>query len=336
MSAYHVVLHQAESIITASSEKKAAVPRQAARFLKWYCYFFTVACLCQCLFATGLMAQTEKASEAPALRVDALLWKIDGNGLKAPSYLFGTIHLICEYDVVMSKATRRAFAQSKQLAMEIDIEKTQENDLTSLLGKGAMMRGDTTLEMLLDTADMALITNFFRDSLGIPFMPPMNRIKPTFLSTMLLQGEQDCEQTSYEEEFVQLARRQKKPTLGIETVEEQLALFDYLTYKQQAEMLVSDLKSSMNPAAQDNSLPQVTELYKQGKITELLDLLRSEEAENFEEVLLNKRNRAWIPILERTMRQKPTFIAVGAGHLAGEQGVINLLRKRGYKLTPIK
>jgi hypothetical protein len=220
--------------------------------------------------------------------------------------------------------------------MEIDMGKVDEN-LMSLLDKGAMMRGDTTLEMLLDTSDMALVTNFFRDSLGTPFMPPMNRIKPTFLSTMLLQGEQDCEQTSYEEEFVALARRQKKPTLGIETVEEQLALFDYLTYKQQAEMLVNDLKSSINASSQDNnSMQRVTELYKQGKITELLELLRSEEAENFEEILLNKRNRAWIPFLERIMQKKSTFIAVGAGHLAGVQGVINLLRKRGYALTPMK
>lgn len=283
------------------------------------------------------VVQQKVLPEAAELRVNALLWKIEGNGLKAPSYLFGTIHLICEYEVVMSKATRRAFAQSKQLAMEIDMGNVEENSLMSLLDKGAMMRGDTTLEMLLDTASMALITVFFRDSLGVPFMPPMNRIKPTLLSTMLLQGEQDCEQTSYEEEFVRLAKKQNKPTLGIETVEEQLALFDYLSYKQQAEMLVSDLKSTMNPASvQDNSLQSVTELYKQGKITELLDLLRSEEAEDFEEALLNKRNRTWIPILERMMRSKPTFIAVGAGHLAGAQGVISLLRKAGYRLTPIK
>lgn len=331
-----MISYQAKFIITAPFGKKGVVVVRSVGVFNSLCYLVIAVCLLCSSLVAGLMAQTAKVSESPALRVDALLWKIEGNSLKAPSYLFGTIHLICESDVVMSKATRRAFAQSKQLAMEIDMEKTQENDLMSLLDKGAMMRGDTTLEMLLDTSDMALIANFFQDSLGIPFMPPMNRIKPTFLSTMLLQGEQDCEQTSYEEEFVRLARQQKKPTLGIETVEEQLALFDYLTYKQQADMLVSDLKSNMNPAAQDNALPKVTELYKQGKITELLDLLRSEEAENFEEVLLNKRNRAWIPILERTMRQKPTFIAVGAGHLAGEQGVINLLRKRGYKLTPMK
>jgi hypothetical protein len=304
-----------------------------------------VRCVQCCAIVTAILfchqahfahAQSASSPEPAELRVNALLWKIEGNGLKTASYLFGTIHLICEHDVVMSKATRRAFAQSKQLAMEIDMGKVDEN-LMSLLDKGAMMRGDTTLEMLLDTADMALVTNFFRDSLGTPFMPPMNRIKPTFLSTMLLQGEQDCEQTSYEEEFVALARRQKKPTLGIETVEEQLALFDYLTYKQQAEMLVNELKSSINASSQDNnSMQRVTELYKQGKITELLELLRSEEAENFEEILLNKRNRAWIPILERIIQKKSTFIAVGAGHLAGMQGVINLLRKRGYALTPMK
>lgn len=281
----------------------------------------------------------QSSAEASAPRVDALLWKIDGHGLKAVSYLFGTIHMICEHDVVMSKATRRAFGATKQLAMEIDMGAMNDGNIFSVLDKGALMRGDTTLEMLLDTADMGMVTMYFQDSLGTPFMPPMNRIKPMFLSTMLLQGEQDCEQTSYEEEFVRMARRQKKPTLGIETVEEQLALFDYLSYKQQAEMFVRELKSIIYPATtapDDPNLQSITELYKQGKITELLELLRTEEAGNFEEVLLNKRNRAWIPIVEKMIRAKATFIAVGAGHLAGEQGVINLLRKQGYTLTPLR
>ncbi len=287
------------------------------------------------------VAQQLVSPELSVLRVNTLLWKIDGKGLKAPSYLFGTIHLICQEDVVISRATRRAFAATRQLAMEIDMGNAGETNMLDMLDKGAMMRGDTTLEMLLDTADMGLITSFFQDSLGMPFMPPMNRIKPMFLSTMLLQGEQDCEQTSYEEEFVALARRQKKPTLGIETAEQQLALFDYLSYKEQAAMLVSDLKSSMTPMAASSSAPDmtlqsVTELYKQGKITELLETLRSEEAGAFEDVLLNNRNRAWIPIIEAMIQKKATFIAVGAGHLAGEQGIVHLLRKQGYRLTPMK
>ncbi len=272
------------------------------------------------------------------LPVNSLLWKIDGNGLKAPSYLFGTIHLICENDVVMSKATKRVFSQTKQLAMEIDMGNVEGGDMFGLLEKGALMKGDTTLEMLLDTASMEFVRAYFQDSLGVPLFPPMNRMKPMFLGTMLLEGEQECEQTSYEEEFVSLAKKQKKPTLGIETVEEQLALFDYLPYKQQAEMLVGDLKSMMNPSTEASglSLQSVTKLYKEGKISDLLELLRTQEAGEFEEVLLNRRNRAWIPILERMIRSKSTFIAVGAGHLAGEQGVINLLRKQGFRLTPVR
>lgn len=289
------------------------------------------------LLAMGTLLSQESTLSQPIV-VNSLLWKIEGNGLKSPSYLFGTIHLICENDVVMSRATKYAFGATKQLAMEIDMGKFEGNDMFDLLQKGALMKGDTTLEMLLDTASMELLRTYFQDSLGVPLFPPMNRIKPMFLATMLLQGEEECAQTSYEEEFVSLARKQKKATLGIETVEEQLALFDYLPYKQQAEMLVGDLKSMMNPtvSAEMVNLQSITALYKEGKISELLNVLRTQEAGEFEEVLLNRRNRSWIPILERMMRIKPTFIAVGAGHLAGEQGIINLLRKRGFRLTPVR
>jgi uncharacterized protein len=82
---------------------------------------------------------------------------------------------------------------------------------------------------------------------------------------------------------------------------------------------------------------KMVELYKQQNLQGLYAMtLKSEfELENQQELLLNQRNRRWIPLLEGQMAEKPTFVAVGAAHLAGEQGVIALLRKQGYTLTPI-
>lgn len=307
-----------------------------ATMMKYIIIFTAVIVVSQFLTIEMLRSQVSRASQP--IIVNSLLWKIEGNGLRAPSYLYGTIHLICEHDVAIGKSIRHAFKATKQLAMEIDMGKLDNGDMFDVLQKGALMKGDTTLEMLLDTTSMEFLRAYFQDSLGVPLFPPMNRIKPMFLATMLLQEEAECKQTSYEEEFVVLARKQKKSTLGIETVEEQLALFDYLSYKQQAEMLVKDLKSVMNPDTPTEviNLKSITVLYKEGKISELLNVLRTQEAGEFEEVLLNRRNRSWIPILERMIRLKPTFIAVGAGHLAGEQGIINLLRKQGFTLTPVR
>jgi hypothetical protein len=290
-------------------------------------------------------SSTNSIKSNDSSRIDALLWQISGNSLKQPSYLFGTIHLICKNDVVMPRETKRCFAASKQLALEFDLSKVNEQTMMEAMDEGVLMRDGTTLRQLLDSAEFALIDRYFIDSVGMS-LRLMERFKPMVVSMFLMQtGGSECEETSYEEEFMRLAKKKKIPIVGVETMQKQLELFDRISYKAQAQMLVEEIKSVMNPQPSSVSaldLTQVTNLYKQGKISELLDAMREEtiksapQGSNFEEILLNERNRAWIPVMEKMIRSKATFIAVGAGHLAGEQGVVSLLRKRGYMLSPLR
>jgi uncharacterized protein len=333
-------------------------------------YTFAMLLLTFASYAAPLVnAQSASAiaQDVPELPVRSLLWKITGNGLAKPSYLFGTIHLICENEVVISAATKRAFAETKQLAMEIDMgasmlpsggamndamNNAMNNDISKLLlspDKGVLMRGDTSVRDLLDSADYALLTRFVRDSVGIA-LTLLERFKPLFITTMFLldDGDGACKQTSYEEAFVRLAKQSKKPTLGIETAEQQLGFFDSIPYKQQAAMLMEDVKERLEPLQQstvvgkihasETSMKRITELYKRGDISTLVEEMHITTGENsqFETILLQQRNRAWMPILERIVRQKPTFIAVGAAHLPGKQGVIHLLRQQGYTLSPVQ
>lgn len=293
-------------------------------------------------------AQTIKQSaNTDSTRIDALLWQVSGNGLSSPSYLFGTIHLICKNDIVMPQATKRCLAASKQLALEFDLSKVNEKTMMSAMDEGVLMRDGITLRQLLDSTSYVLLDKYFIDSVGMS-LRMMERFKPMVLSMMLLEAggsESECEETSYEEEFMEIAKKQKKPIVGVETMQQQLELFDRIPYKEQAMMLLEEIKSALNPqpnAANALNLTHITTLYKQGKISELVDAMRAETVKSmpngtqFEEILLNERNRAWIPKIEMMMRKKATFIAVGAGHLAGTQGVVSLLRKRGYMLSPLK
>jgi uncharacterized protein YbaP (TraB family) len=305
-----------------------------------YLYFFSFLCLC----TPFLLAQPSPTPDST--RIDALLWQISGNGLKQPSYLFGTIHLICKEDVVMPRATKRCFAASRQLALEFDISKAGEQAMMAAMDKGVLMRDGTTLRDLIDSADFALLDRYFLDSAGMS-LKMMERFKPMFLSMFLMESGSECEETSYEEEFSRIAKQQKKPIVGVETMQQQLELFDRIPYKEQATMLVEEIKSIVQPSANKPAatvdLASITTLYKQGRISELLDAMREESIKgasgggtSFEEILLNERNRAWIPILDKMMRSKATFVAVGAGHLAGTQGVVSLLRKQGFVLTPLR
>ncbi len=290
------------------------------------------------------------AQNTDTTRIDALLWQISGNGLAKPSYVFGTIHLICKSDVVMPRATKRCLASAKQLALEFDLSKADESAMMNALDAGILMRDGATLRQFLDSNQYALIDRYFRDSVGMS-LPLMERFKPMAISMMIMQASNDgaCEETSYEEEFMRIAKRKRIPVVGVETMQKQLELFDRIPYKDQAMMLFNEIQSAYTPVSESKpsalDLRFVTQLYKQGKISELLQAMRDETLLStpngmsntmFEEIMLNERNRAWIPVMEGMMRSKVTFFAVGAAHLAGEQGVVHLLRKRGFTLSPMK
>ena len=167
----------------------------------------------------------------------------------------------------------------------------------------------------------------------------LERMKPMFLTVfasgdMDPAGLQNGSMKSYEMEFLEIANNSNKPTEGLETIEFQLSVFDSIPYTAQAEMLIETIKEE----DKDNSqFADMVQMYKNQLINDMVSMIGDEEEQlsEYEDILLNKRNEAWISGMKTMMSEMPTFFAVGAGHLAGERGVIHLLRKEGYTLTPI-
>lgn len=268
---------------------------------------------------------------------NGLLWSITGNGLEQPSYLYGTIHMIDTEDFFWPSGTLEAFKACDQVIFEIDMDMMDDMSAQFSMLMGVMMSDGTTLSQLLSEEDYEFVKKEF-DQLGLP-MFIAERMKPMFL-TVFAGGDFSPEQfagggiKSYEMEFMQLAAEQEKETGGLESVEFQMSIFDSIPYKAQAEMLVESLKSSDNG---EDQLKEMVELYKQQDLNGLNQLLNTEGETlmEYDHIILEGRNRAWIPIMEEMMKDRPSFFAVGAGHLAGESGVIALLRQEGYQLRPI-
>lgn len=284
---------------------------------------------------------TQKAVYPPDQLVPtqkSLLWKISGNGLSKPSWLYGTIHVIPKSEFDFSDVALEALNRSRRVAFEIDMkEMTNMRTQMSLMTK-AFMGGGKTLRDLLPAEDYAFVRTKMND-LG---MPPgmLERIKPLFLSTMLTGDENESitagkRMTSVEMEIYRLVRRRKLETTGLETAQYQMAIFDSIPYDAQARMLVESLRS--NEGSSDD-LGQMIALYQAGDINAMQAMIAEEGSgmQQYEDILLQRRNRNWIPVMARMMREKPTFFAVGAGHLGGPQGVIALLRQAGYRVEAEK
>lgn len=277
------------------------------------------------LFTLALgFAQAQAPTEA------SLLWKIEGKNLPTPSYLYGTIHLICPSDFVMSDTLKGCLKQTEQLTLEIDMD---DPGLMMAMAKSMGMSQGKQLKNLLDSTDYVRLNRYFKDSVGMS-IAPFERTKPFMLMSILLNRVLACQPQSYELSLMGLAKMQKSEVVGLETVEEQMAVFDSIPYADQARMLVT-LMDSLPQARRE--FGKMVEVYKRQDIAGLYALtLESEfDMEEHQEVLLTDRNKRWIPMIEQQVAEKPTFIAVGAAHLGGEDGVISLLRKAGYRVSPV-
>ena len=268
---------------------------------------------------------------------DALLWKIEGNGLTSPSYLYGTIHLIDAEDYYLPSGTLTAIDNTQKMVFEINMDEL--GDMGAMMGlmNKAFMNDNQTLKDLISEEDYKLVDAHF-SKLGLPLML-LDRIKPMFLSVfasgdMDPTGIQTGAMKSYEMEFLEIAKNSGKPVAGLETIEFQLSVFDSIPYKAQADMLVETIKSG---GTENDEFEVMIKMYKEQKINDMVAMIsdESEQLSEYEDILLNTRNEAWISGMKTMMNEMPTFFAVGAGHLAGQRGVINLLRKEGYTLTPL-
>lgn len=288
-------------------------------------------------------SSSKKSTGASTLPVEhtpldnSLLWEITGNGLKKPSYVFGTIHIIGKEDFFFPQTLLDKITASDQCTFEIDMdEMSSMESMMKIIGK-AFMKDGKSLRDLITEKEYAEVEAHFQ-SKGLP-LQMLDKMKPMLLATfasMDLGGDGGMgDSKSYEMEIYAKINEQKKTSNGLETVEDQLALFDSIPYGAQAKMLMESIRSSNQ---ENEEYKMMIALYKKQDVDELarVSVAGDQGVDGFGELFLYRRNRNWIPRMTTMMTEKSTFFAVGAGHLGGPKGVLNLLRKSGYKIAAIK
>jgi len=295
----------------------------------------------------SVQAWSQVAAELPKQETDTTTTaSYTGNGLTDTSYLYGTIHMIGKEDYFLTDATKKAFDGSEKVVFEINLENM--NDMMSQLGllMKSFMSDGQTLKDLYSEEEYKVVKTYFEAKGFTSFIwNMMERVKPMFLSMMTatdLSGENpnpmaSGDMVSYELELMERAKEQEKPIDGLETAEYQMSMFDSIPYEAQAKMLLESIVSPDTTQAEEGEMERMVRLYKSQDINGMISMF-DEDTEGigkYEDFLLLNRNRNWIPVMSGMMNKQPTFFGVGAGHLAGEEGVVNLLKKAGYTLTPL-
>lgn len=284
----------------------------------------------------GLMALTSCAQKEDIVKGDkSLLWKISGNGLEKPSYLFGTIHMLCKDDAYLGENMVKAIKNADAVYLELDMDNLY--DMLSVMNK-MNMRNDTTLSDLLTDEEYQKVKKLFTEKNSMIPFSMIEKYKPMLASALLMESTMVCdEQVAMEQLVMEEAKKQGKSIEGMETTAYQMSIFDSIPYKIQAQELVKMVSEEGKEADGEKELKSMMDAYKDQDLNKLGEMISKSDAGmmQYEDILLNNRNYNWVEKLKKLMPEKSLVVAVGAGHLPGEKGVINLLRKAGFSVEPV-
>lgn len=280
-----------------------------------------------------------------------LLWKISGNGLQKPSFVIGTYHLAPVSFKDSVPGLKEALEAAEQVYGEIEEAEMTKPENLQRLQTVMMLPDGQTLDKLFKADEMTRINNLLTYILGVDMTNPMvagqiGRLTPGALETQLTllmymkktPGFNPNE--VFDNYFQKTAKTQNKPTGGLETFdfqmqtlflgksierqkEELLCLADH---REKYEMLTDNLTKAYFKQDIDAIKKAIDE-----KLDNSCDATPEEE-----EALIYGRNDNWVKLMPEIMKQKATLFAVGAGHLPGDRGVLEQLRKAGYTVEGVK
>lgn len=257
---------------------------------------------------------------------NSLLFKISGNEFKKPSWLLGTMHMICAKDFLIKKKVLHALRKCDRYFMEVDLGNSAE--ISQMQEQGETMEG---LGADLSVREREELDKILTIQFGVP-AEEAAQLPPIALINKLTIDAIGCEEiVMAESELLAIAQEAGITTGGLETAEEQtniarkvftgkemlLQLKSYSDYK--------DLFGKMKTAYQAENLLELAMFVNDKRFM-------SRSAYN---TLVISRNKRWSKKIPKLMDEESVFIAVGAGHLPGEGGVINLLRLQGLSVNPV-
>lgn len=290
-----------------------------------------------CLAALLLLALPAQAQ---------LLWKISGKGLTQPSYVFGTHHLANLSIIDSIKGLKPAFESTKQVIGEIDMKDMMNPQSMSIMQQKMMLGGDSTLQKILTPEECQKVEKCIQEYIPGVTLGMLQKLRPAALTnqlTMTMMAKQlggfDMKE-QLDSHFQKEASAKGKKVAAFETMEEQLnLLFNGATMARQKELLIcliDNIKKMSQDALELTAYYNNQKLDAMYKLSQKKDGTHCDSYQSEEDAMIKNRNNKWMKQIPTMIKGSPSFIVVGALHLAGPNGLIAQLQKAGYKVTPVK
>jgi uncharacterized protein len=270
------------------------------------------------IFSLTTNAQTKTKQE------NSLLWEVSGNGLSKPSYLFGTVHMICEKDFVFKEKIQNAFSKSDKLVLEVNMSDPNE---MSIMQQMAM--GKEPLSKKLSKEQLAKLETILKKETGMSVSQVDNFTMQTIMSLVTIKTFGCANFKLYEMELIAKAKEKQMPIAGLEKITEQM---EYLSKSFSDDEMLHYLEKN-----DKEMIAKLVSIYLKEDVNGLYKFATDKNimSENSTNWILKYRNENWVKTMPDMMKKESVFFAVGSAHLGGEIGVIHLLKKAGYTVKPI-
>ena len=280
-----------------------------------------------------------------------LLYKISGKDLKSPSYIVGTYHLAPVSFVNNIDGIQDALSNTEQVCGELDISDMKKPENMQKMATAMLLPDGKTLKSILTQDEYTRLNKLLKDLTNADMSNPMveaqfGNITPQALNTQLsllmsLKRARGFDPTqSFDDYFQKFAKRNNEPVIGLETVDKQIEiLFKSIPLERQKQLLMCLVD---NTEYYDMITERLTDAYfaqDMEKLEQVLNEKRNDSCDDTKEehaILFDNRNTDWAAKMPAIMNDKPTFFAVGVGHLPGEEGVLNLLKQAGSEVENVK
>ena len=278
------------------------------------------------------LAQSQVKSKIK--KYPSLFWEISGNGLKKPSYLFGTMHVSSKIAFNLSDSFYLAIRNSEVVALETNPETWQEDmnnfDLSSLDYEYSTGSGDLPNDYL---NIRTLRVGKYEKKLEMAMFS-----KPSMINNLLYRTQSDYNSDFEEDTYLDLyiyqtGKKLGKKVAGVERYEESMRLMSE-AFRDAAKE--KNRKEKSYDFDEEYSPAKLQEAYRSGNLDQLDSINKlSSQSDAFDEKFLYRRNEIQANSIDSILKKSSLFVGVGAAHLPGERGVIEILRRKGYKLRPI-
>jgi len=272
-----------------------------------------------------------------------LLWEVTGNDIKKPSYLFGTHHIapIAVLDSV--KGFNDALASVDKVYGEMVMSKAQSPESQQVMLAAAMAPQDSLLTTVLSPAQTDSLDAMLKKHMGpMGSAAQFAAMKPAMVSTVLsliisqkaMPSFNPQEQLDWE--IQKRAATAGKEICGFETIEDQCQALFGAPIITQAESLMEIVRDEDKTIEMSKKLAMA---YLSGDLESMFEIMESSSDSadsSWEDRILNQRNANWMRVMAGILPTASVLIAVGAGHLPGDKGLINLLRQEGYTVKPVE